>query len=139
MQQQLTISTKLRPIFSLVLILITGSQGAVIAPVACFESDGRITIESSCNQNVCTNVASKGNNHLEKCQDCIDIPLWPYTQEIKKAVKAGYFKIEVTPTVFIDISAFNYEQYSNYITLTLNNLITKNQPQLALLSTRLLL
>ncbi|MBL7046848.1 MAG: hypothetical protein ISR95_04380 [Candidatus Marinimicrobia bacterium] len=119
--------------------MITGSQGAIIAPVICLESDGHVTVESSCYEGVCNNVTNNGNNNIEKCEDCVDIPLWPYIPEFKQAIKASYQTVDLITYDSIAQHTINAEQNTNCTAHTPSLVTINSQPQLAITYTHLLL
>jgi hypothetical protein len=74
-------------IVSWLLVLMTVSSGAVQAPVACFERNGRVTIETDCPPGHCEPVHLTTQGSTEDCRQCVDLPLWVYVSELKPAVK----------------------------------------------------
>jgi hypothetical protein len=89
-------------LFSLTIL----AQNCIAAPVLCFESDGRINIETNCNSDCDT---PKATDHQDDCGECVDIQLWNYNPDIAFLVKSTNSDIDIE-TINSEFNYLNYFQ-----------------------------
>ena len=133
------IITRIYRFFSILIVGLLVGQGAVQAPVACFESDGHINVEIDCKINLCEINIDEEENHVDQCQSCVDIPLWSFNSEYKQAVKASDQNPRIKTFNFVFQPTFNFEQNITCTIANPNLVVLRAQPQFSIPYTQLLL
>ena len=123
------------------LILLVGvSSGNIIPQVACIENDGKINIETGCS--IFDLHGSSDNNtqdNIDQCNACVDIPLSQYLPKISQVIKSDIQSSIFASFQIISINSVILEQ-NNYLSdYAQQSFAINDQPQLAMISTRLLL
>ncbi len=72
---------KINQILAILFCLAILTPSGVEAPVLCFETDGHINIEASCDIS-CKILTPKTDEHQDECDNCFDIHLWNYNPDL---------------------------------------------------------
>ncbi len=119
------------------ILMIGVSSGAIITPVICVESNGELNIETGCD--ITERSDNDQQSDYEHCSICVDIPFSQYSPEIFQTIKS-----DTQNSVFESVDIITYTapvqiQYTSCSEYTAHSVAINSQPQLAILSTRLLL
>jgi len=72
---------KFNQIIAIFFCLAILTQNGVEAPVLCFETDGNVHIEASCDIS-CKIPVPNSDDHQDECDNCFDIHLWNYNPDL---------------------------------------------------------
>ena len=128
---------KYKIIIAILILMIGVSSGAIITPVICIELNGELNIETGCD--ITERSDNDQQSDYDHCSICVDIPFSQYSPEISQTIKSDTQNFVFESVDIVTYAAPVQIQHTNFSDYTAHSFAINSQPQLAILSTRLLL